>query len=129
MTDQAGDRLEEISEDFLTFVHEEALARNAEDVESLTFLAQVFSRQGRHQEGLDLDRRLVALRPENAIASYNLACSLALTSEFDGALEELRRAVSLGYHDADHVAGDTDLDGLRDHPGFADLIGEMKRRP
>ena len=122
MTDRAESRLDEISEDFMVFVHEEALAKNPDDVESLTFLAQVFSRRGRHEEGLDLDRRLVTLRPEDPIARYNLACSLALTSSVDKAFEELRRAIALGYHDADHLTNDADLEQLRSYPGFDELI-------
>ena len=36
--------------------------------------------------------------------------------------EELRRAIGLGYDDAEHLTKDTDLDRLRSHPGFDGLI-------
>ena len=42
-------------------------------------LGGLYTKQGRIADGLKMDRKLVRLRPDNATAHYNLACSLALS--------------------------------------------------
>ena len=73
-----------------------------------------------------MDRRLVRLRPSNATAHYNLACSLALVKRKADALRALREAVKLGYNDFDWMQQDPDLDGLKDHPEFVALLNQLK---
>ena len=51
--------------------------------------------KGRYPEGLEIDKRLIQLRPTDALAHYNLACSFALLKKPDLALKTLRRAVEL----------------------------------
>ena len=41
------------------------------------------------------------------------------------AMDYLRRAVTLGYHDAAHTRQDTDLDVLRDRDDFKKILGEI----
>ncbi|MHC4923211.1 MAG: TPR end-of-group domain-containing protein [Planctomycetota bacterium] len=118
--------LQEIGEDFLESIHREALRLDPEDLEALDFLAHRLTRTGRHEEGLDLDRRLVSLMPDNAVAHYNLACSLALTGRNDESLESLARAVEHGYTDADHTVDDEDLAALREDSRFQLLLAAMR---
>ena len=93
--------------------HAEALARAAEWLTEL----------GYFEAGLALDRRLAQRRPRDAVVRYNLACSLALARPDEPALalDELERAVALGYRDAARMAEDPDLASLRGHPRFAAL--------
>jgi len=44
---------------------------------------------------------------------YNAACSLALGGDLDGAFEQLQKALDAGFHDADLLAADGDLEALR----------------
>jgi tetratricopeptide (TPR) repeat protein len=127
MADQKDAGLERMGEEFLEFVHEEALRLDPEDQEALARLAESYSRSGRHEEGLALDRRLIALRPEDPVAHYNLACSLSRTYHEDEAVVELRRAVELGYADFDHMERDDDLENVRKHPGWSALLRESGR--
>ncbi|MFM7135607.1 MAG: TPR end-of-group domain-containing protein, partial [Planctomycetota bacterium] len=73
---------------------------------------------------VDYDRRLVELQPEDFLARYNLACSLARAGRVDEAIDSLSRAVLLGYDDLDHMESDPDLESLRAHPDFQALLGE-----
>jgi tetratricopeptide (TPR) repeat protein len=82
----------------------------------------------RHQEGLRCDRKIATLRPQDSLARYNLACSLALTRHHDEALAELRRAVELGYRDFNFMKQDRDLDPIRKDPRFRALIREYERK-
>ena len=54
------------------------------------------------------------LRPEDALAHYNLACSLSLLRKAEPALRALRQAIHLGYRDFRFIREDSDLDHIRD---------------
>jgi len=84
--------------------------------------------QGRLAEGIDVDRRLIALKPHDPVAHYNLACSYALLKQSDLAVTTLRRAVELGYRDFRYMREDRDLDNVREDPRFRQLIHEFEAR-
>ncbi len=117
--------LDEISEDFQIFVHQEVLGCSPDDEEALSYLAQAYTRLGKFEEGLGLDRRLAVLKPEDPIIRYNLTCSLSLTFHANDALEQLREAIRLGYDDFDHMEKDPDLVFLRKQPEYRELLENM----
>jgi tetratricopeptide (TPR) repeat protein len=84
--------------------------------------------KGRYPEGLQIDKRLVQLRPGDALAHYNLACSYALLKRPDQAIKTLRRAVELGYRDFRYLREDRDLDSIRHDPRFRQLLREYESR-
>lgn len=105
---------------------ESVLRRDRNYANVVEILGGLYTRQGRISDGLRMDRRLVKLQPENATAHYNLACSLALSRRKIDALNELRRAVQLGYRDFDWMQQDPDLEPLKAHPDFQRLLLELK---
>jgi len=84
--------------------------------------------KGRLQDGLAVDRRLVALRPTDPTAHYNLACRYALLKQPDLAIVTLRKAVELGYRDFRYMQEDHDLDSIRKDPRFRQLLREFGTR-
>jgi tetratricopeptide (TPR) repeat protein len=84
--------------------------------------------KGRYAEGLQIDKRLVQLRPNDPLAHYNLACSYALLKRPDNAIKTLRRAVELGYRDFRYMREDHDLDTIRHDPRFRQLLREYENR-
>lgn len=106
--------------------YENLSRRNAKDVRVLEVLAQYYTRSGRYTDGLRVDRRIVRHCPENPIAHYNLACSLALRNRKKDAVEALREAVERGYEDADWIRNDEDLQSLHDYKPFQHLISTME---
>ena len=82
------------------------------------------SKKGFHARAADLDQRLVDLLPDDFLARYNLACSLAQAGRADEAIDALSRAILLGYDDIDHMETDPDLESIRNHPDFLALLGE-----
>ena len=105
----------------------ESVLRRAPDyTEVIEILGGLYTKHGRVADGLRMDRKLVKLLPDNSTAHYNLACSLALSKRHREALQTLRRAVELGYKDADWMLQDPDLDGLKQHPGFIGVLEAMK---
>lgn len=107
---------------------ETVLKRSPRDTAVLGLLGNLYTKTGRVADGLRMDRRLVRLLPEDALAHYNLACSLALSRQPTAALRRLDRAVELGYADADWMAEDPDLASLRQRPEFRRLLRRLRQR-
>jgi tetratricopeptide (TPR) repeat protein len=104
------------------------LKRYPDYVDVLRVLGNLLTLKGRYADGLQIDRRLVQLRPNDALAHYNLACSYALLKRPDQALKTLRRAVELGYRDFRYMREDRDLDTIRHDPRFRQLLREYENR-
>jgi len=94
--------------------------------DALMLLAQAYTRRGEYEKGLDIDRRLVRLRPGDATAYYNMACSLSLLRKLDEAILALQRAASLGYRDVKYMLKDPDLANLRNDDRFGKFLRRMK---
>jgi Flp pilus assembly protein TadD len=98
---------------------------------ALEMLGQALTRVGRHQEALEADLRVTGLKPKDAVAYYNLACSYSNLEEVDAAFEALHRAFDLGYNDYRHLLRDPDLVNLRKDRRFKTLLNRQwgKRQP
>jgi tetratricopeptide (TPR) repeat protein len=98
------------------------LERDPYLVAALRAQANNLAAKGQFARALQLDRRLVGLTPENAIAWYNLACSYAVLGMIDPALAALQRSLELGYRFIYRLRRDPDLKTLRRDPRFARLL-------
>ena len=107
--------------------YESILKKEPKFVEVIELLGGLYTNAGRIEDGLKMDRRLVRLRPDNPVAHYNLACSLALKRRYKDALNTLEHAVDLGYRDIQWMLEDPDLQNLRNHPAFQRLIDRIKK--
>jgi tetratricopeptide (TPR) repeat protein len=95
-------------------------------VDVLRVMGNNLTRKGRYNQGLQIDKRLVELRPQDSLAHYNLACSYALTGRTDHAIKTLRCAVELGYRDFRYMKEDRDLESIRQDPRFRQLLREFE---
>lgn len=102
------------------------LERHPNHVDVLRVQGNNLTLKGRFVEGLQIDKRLVQLRPSDPLAHYNLACSLSLLKKKDQALKVLRRAIELGYRDFRYIDEDRDLDFIRNDPRFRQLLREFE---
>jgi Tfp pilus assembly protein PilF len=105
---------------------ESVLSRDSSYSDVVEILGSLYTKHGRIADGLKMDRKLVKLQPGNATAHYNLACSLALSKRKGDALRSLRAAVQLGYRDFDWMQQDPDLELLKTHPVFRNLLEQLK---
>ena len=106
--------------------HESVLKNSPCFIEALVALAELYTKEGHYDKGLELDRRLVELRPGDPVIRYNLACSLSLKGDVPSAFEAVKRAVESGYEDFAHLEKDQDLLNLLSDPGFQDYYRELK---
>jgi tetratricopeptide (TPR) repeat protein len=96
--------------------------------EALWVQASNLTTKGRLQDGLAVDKQLVATRPADPTAHYNLACRYALLKQADMAFRALRKAVELGYRDFRFMEQDRDLESIRKDPRFRQLVREYRSK-
>ena len=106
--------------------YEGLLKKRPDFTQALSSLGDAYTRRGFYEEGLNIDKRLVELKPEDPIAHYNLACSLSLTDDIAQAQNELKKAVLLGYNDLAYILEDTDIENLRNAGDFCAFFHELK---
>ncbi len=104
------------------------LEKRSDHFGALAALGQLYTELGEYEKGLQLDKRLVALRPDSAIAYYNLSCSYSLLEMAGKAFEQLRKAIELGYEDWDHLQNDDDMTHLRADARFDEIMNEVRGR-
>jgi tetratricopeptide (TPR) repeat protein len=92
--------------------------RDPDYTEALQILGDDYTRRGRYAEGLKIDEHLARLRPNDAIVSYNLACSYSLTGQLELAAQALEAAIDRGYRDFKAMDKDPDLQNLRQHAEY-----------
>ncbi|MBI5773435.1 MAG: hypothetical protein HZA89_06795 [Verrucomicrobia bacterium] len=105
---------------------EGVVRRAPEDIEALQILGDDYTRRGRFEEGLGVDETLAKLRPDDSLVHFNLACSLALTGQFERAIHSLNQALDLGYRDFKWLAKDPDLETLRKHPLYKQIRAKLR---
>jgi tetratricopeptide (TPR) repeat protein len=95
-------------------------------IKLLVDLGELYSRLGMLQKGLEVDLRLVRMRPEESRFHYNLACSLSRLGQIDPAFEALETALRLGYDNYAHLRADRDLDNLKQDKRFLKLLKQIE---
>jgi len=113
--------------DFEILFYEKLLEKRPNFIQALSCLGEAYTRKGFYEEGLKIDRKLVQLKPEDPIVHYNLSCSLSLLGKTEEALEELKKAVLLGYDDFSYLLEDPDLENVRKLPTFLEFFRKITR--
>ena len=120
--------IEQTQIDFELDFYGKLLEKNPYSYEVLRAHASNLAQKKLYHESLLIERRIIELRPKDALAHYNLACNLALLKQADQALDTLRQALELGYRDFPYIHRDRDLDSVRKDPRFRKLIREFENR-
>ncbi len=95
-------------------------------VDALQILGDDYTKRGRFTLGLKIDQRLAALRPQDALVFYNLACSYSLTGQQEESAGALLQALDCGYRDFQWLSDDPDLHDLREHPSFVQIQSKIQ---
>jgi len=106
---------------------EDILVDDPNYLDTMRQLAELYTRNGQVRQGLKMDRRIVDACPREAVARYNLACSLSLMHLMDECFKRLHQAIRLGYREFGHMALDPDLGAARKDPRWATLFSLPSR--
>lgn len=104
---------------------ERALELNPDDVRALYLGAGCLSMSDQMERAVEWADRAAATDPDDPGVHYNLACFYATTGMAERALEHLRRAVDLGFAQREWIEHDADLETLRSHPEYADILTRL----
>jgi len=107
--------------------YENLLKERPNFFQALVSLGDAYTRKGFYQEGLEVDKALTKLKPEDPTVHYNFACSLSLVNDVEQAYKELKKAVLFGYDDFTYILEDPDLENVRKQPQFKDFLAKIKR--
>ena len=110
--------------DFEISFYEKLLRKNPNFTNALIALAEAYTRSGRYKQGLEIDQRLVKLRPKDPIVHYNLACSYSLLKMANLSLSALKKAIDLGYRDFAFIGKDPDLEFIKKDSRYKKLLSK-----
>ncbi len=120
---------DKIDLDFEIPFYEGILKRTPDFYETLSILGDLYTRAGRFEAGLEIDKKLVSMRPDDPYALYNLACSYSLLRKVDLAREAMQLAIEGGYHDFEFLKKDPDLEHLLTDLSFQQFLSKVETRP
>jgi len=95
-----------------------------EDPRARVLLASNYASSGRREDATREANLAVALRPNDAIVLYNLACTFCMMEKKPEALDAIRKAWNAGFKDSDWARRDPDLALLHGDPEFERLYPE-----
>lgn len=113
-------------EEFTIWFFERILENYPNYLECLMYLGNAYTSRGLYEKGLQIDLKLVELRPCDPMVHYNIACSYSLLGKVDLAFFSLNKSIGLGYKDINHLENDRDLDRLRSEEEYKTLINKLK---
>ena len=105
---------------------ERHLRHDPEDARALYLGAGVYVLLGERQRGMECLARALELYPDELATLYNATCVYVQLGETERALDALDRAVATGRGSKKWFDHDSDLDPLRSHPRFAEIMRRLR---
>ncbi|MEE9230830.1 MAG: protein kinase [Acidobacteriota bacterium] len=107
-------------------VIEEHLEQNPDDVRALYLGAGALMQLGQTQRSLEWARRALAVDPNDTGILYNVACIYSLGGLIEEAIGYLERAIEAGFAQKQWIENDSDLDPIRNHPRYQELLDRLE---
>jgi adenylate cyclase len=108
---------------------EKAIARRPDDTNALFFGAAKLAELGQADRAREWANRASLLAPDDGLGHYNLCCAFALLGEQERAVDFLERCfINQRPQLVVWAKNDSDLDSLRDHPRYRELIRRQEAR-
>lgn len=79
-----------------------------------------------YSQGILFFRQHFGMATDKSLSAYNLACCYSLQNQVDEALMWLEEALKAGYTDYNWIEQDGDLQNIRYHPKFNDILSRYK---
>lgn len=115
-------------EEFIISFYEGILKRSPYLADCLKYLGNAYTAKGMYGKGLEIDKQLSRLEPNDSEVIYNLACSYSLLKKTNLAIQSLTRAFNLGYNDIEHLEKDSDMNNIRHDKRYIELVNMLKMR-
>ena len=112
--------------DFQIRFYEDILKEKDDFIEALIAIGDLYTHRGFYEKGLEVDRKLSRLRPEDPIVLYNLACSYSLVQDGDRAFGAIKLALACGYDEFYYLEHDEDLEYLRKDQRFQEYFSRFR---
>lgn len=103
---------------------ERAIMLNPGDSRALYLGAINLERIGEHERAAEWADRALHLDPSHPVMLYNLACFHSVAGRTDAALELVEKALELGFLHREWYLTDSDLENVRTHPRFNELMAK-----
>jgi serine/threonine protein kinase/Flp pilus assembly protein TadD len=103
-------------------VYERYLSQHPDDARGHMYFATDLAQVGRKEEAKLEATRALELSPDDPLMLYNATCFYAQMGEKQLAIETLKSAFAAGYENLEWLKRDTDLDSIRDEPGYIELM-------
>jgi tetratricopeptide (TPR) repeat protein len=123
--------LQERARVYLTICERQLAAHgaNPKSLEERINAATVAINRGQFSEGLALLRKLEADYGDHDHVQYMLCIAFTVLGDFSHALEHLKHAIELNHENRYLATQDTDLDPLRQVPGFLAVLDTPAAKP
>jgi serine/threonine protein kinase len=104
-------------------IAERVLEANPGNVRALYLGANGLSALGEREKALEWAALAVSMDPNESMVLYNVACIYAKEGEIGRSLDFLERAIKAGLTLKGWIVHDSDLDPIRSHPRYLEILG------
>ena len=104
-------------------VAERHLRLNPDDARALYMAANALVALGKGEQGQQWAERALAIRPDDPMLLYNVGCVFSMLGRVEPAIECLEKAARNGLTHKGWYEHDSNLDPLREHARFQELVG------
>jgi serine/threonine protein kinase/Flp pilus assembly protein TadD len=98
------------------------LAKHPDDARSHIHYATQLAVVGKREEALEQTTKAIELSPDDPLMFYNAACVYSRLDQKPLAVETLRKSIVAGLEDYEWIKTDPDFDGIRNEPGYIELM-------
>ena len=98
------------------------LLRDPEDISGRVCYAIALASANRRDEALEQAKVVLDVESNDGLTLYNVACIFSQLGDLDRAVEGLRSAFAAGHENSNWIKRDSDLDPIRNHPGYIELM-------
>jgi serine/threonine protein kinase/Tfp pilus assembly protein PilF len=105
---------------------EKHLVLNPDDARAVLFRAVALSHLGQRDEAIQWAGKASVIDPDNPSVHYNVACVFAQLGEVERSIDSLEQSITTGMGQKEWIDHDPDLDPLRDHPRFQQLVQKLE---
>lgn len=103
-------------------LYRQILIDNPDDEHAALHLGVTLHHLGKLEEAMQFHERAAKSDEYVALGNYNIACVNAIRGNTDQALDALEKSIEAGFSNRSHFQSDSDLDPLRSHPRFIELM-------